>query len=140
MWTEEFHYDTLSFTWQVKPTICLKLFKFKRKEEMRHPFDLGKDELRSLDLNSVQDLTDVESESVSGGQAVSQTLTAVGPGESGESGGGMTTMAVGEEGGSNGYTMALTLSSGETGEGGGSGPFVMPTIPISFPGSSPSAL
>lgn len=67
---------------------------------MRHPFDLGKDELQSLDLNSVQDLTDVESESVSGGQAVSQTLTAVGPGESGESGGGgMTTMAVGEEGG-----------------------------------------
>jgi hypothetical protein len=80
---------------------------------MRHPFDLGKDELQSLDLNSVQDLTDVESESVSGGQAVSQTLTAVGPGESGESGGGMmTTMAVGEEGG--GMT---TKAVGE--EGGG---------------------
>jgi hypothetical protein len=68
---------------------------------MRHPFDLDKDELQSLDLNPVQDLTDIESESVSGGkQTVSQTLTAVGPGESGESGGGMmTTMAVGEEGG-----------------------------------------
>jgi hypothetical protein len=86
---------------------------------MRHPFDLGKDELQSLDLNSVQDLTDIESESVSGGQAVSQTLTAVGPGESGESGGGgMTTMAVGEEGG------------GWPGHGG----------TPSWPGSSPSPL
>jgi hypothetical protein len=80
---------------------------------MRHPFDLGKDELQSLDLNSVQDLTDVESESTNGGRAVSQTLTAVGPGESGESGGGMmTTLAVGEEGGD-----MTTMAVGE--EGGG---------------------
>jgi hypothetical protein len=76
----------------------LKLFKVKRKKEMRHPFDLGKDELQSLDLNSVQDLTDIESESVSGGKSEYSTMAA--GGEAGESGGGMmTTMAVGEEGG-----------------------------------------
>jgi hypothetical protein len=91
---------------------------------MRHPFDLDKDELQTLDLNSLKDLTDPESESISGGQSVSQTLTAVGPGESGESGGHASTMAVGEEGGD-----ATTLAVGEEG-GGWSVPW--PDMPSPF--------
>jgi hypothetical protein len=78
----------------------------KGDKEMRHPFDLDKDELQALDLNSLKDLTDAESESMSGGQTDVSTMAM------GEEGGDATTLAVGEEGGD-----ATTLALGE--EGGG---------------------
>jgi hypothetical protein len=62
---------------------------------MRHPFDLNIDELQALNLDDVDSLTDEQSASIQGG--VSQTLTAVGPNESGESGGAVT-MALPETG------------------------------------------
>ncbi|NJK30492.1 MAG: hypothetical protein HC940_10260 [Acaryochloris sp. SU_5_25] len=67
---------------------------------MRHPFDLNIDELQALNLDEVDSLTDEQSASIQGG--VSQTLTAVGPNESGESGGGAITNAspIPPEGGS----------------------------------------
>ncbi|NJM65255.1 MAG: hypothetical protein HC851_06060 [Acaryochloris sp. RU_4_1] len=66
---------------------------------MRHPFDLNIDELQALNLDEVDSLTDEQSASIQGG--VSQTLTAVGPNESGESGGNVSAaLSIPPEGGS----------------------------------------
>lgn len=64
---------------------------------MSHPFDLNIEELTALNLDEVDPITDEQAASIQGGSA-SQTLTAVGPNESGESGN-VTTLALGEEGG-----------------------------------------
>lgn len=67
---------------------------------MHHPFNLSIDELVAINIDGVAQLTDDESATIQGGNPyVSQTLTAVGPNESGEAGGSPTTLAVGEEGG-----------------------------------------
>ena len=79
---------------------------------MSHPFDLDLKALTALDLDAVDPITDDQAASIQGGSA-SQTLTAEGPGESGESGN-VTTLALGEEGGTYDFP------------------------PINFPGGGPS--
>ncbi|WP_299413016.1 hypothetical protein [Acaryochloris sp. IP29b_bin.148] len=78
---------------------------------MSHPFNLDLKALAALDLDVVDPVTDDQAASIQGGS--SQTLTAVGPGESGESGN-VTTLALGEEGGTYDFP------------------------PINFPGGGPS--
>lgn len=64
---------------------------------MSHPFNLNLEKLVHLNLDVVEPIADEQAASVQGGSP-SQTLTAVGPNESGESGS-VTTLALGEEGG-----------------------------------------
>ncbi|WP_299485834.1 hypothetical protein [Acaryochloris sp. IP29b_bin.137] len=66
---------------------------------MSHPFELDIHELTALHLEGIESIPDNQAASVQGGSyPPSQTLTAVGPNESGESGN-VTTLALGEEGG-----------------------------------------
>jgi len=85
---------------------------------MRHPFELEISELENLNL-SLQELTDEDAEKVAGGSNV--TTLAIG-----EEGGSFTTLAIGEEGGDftsaaigeeGGDPVFTTLAIGE--EGGG---------------------
>lgn len=65
---------------------------------MSHPFELDIHELTALQ-EGIESIPDDQAASVQGGSyPTSQTLTAVGPNESGESGN-VTTLALGEEGG-----------------------------------------
>lgn len=59
---------------------------------MRHPFELTSAELKDLELDFGEPLTDEEAAKVSGGENL--TTQALG-----EEGGGATTQALGEEGG-----------------------------------------
>lgn len=80
---------------------CLIIALAKHGESlMRHPFDLNIEELSNLQIDEVAQLSDAQAAAIQGGSyPVSHTLTAVGPHESGESGGGVSTAALGEEGG-----------------------------------------
>lgn len=101
---------------------------------MHHPFASDLSILKSIELKLTEPLVDEEAATIQGGRrTVSQTLTAPQPPhESGEDGGVMTTMAVGEEGGGC-YT---TLAMGEEGGmGGGFPPMAFPKFPQpEFPG------
>lgn len=66
---------------------------------MSHPFELDINKLAALNLEGVESIPEDQAASIQGGShPTSQTLTAVGPNESGESGN-LTTLALGEEGG-----------------------------------------
>ena len=80
---------------------------------MRHPFELEIADIEIIEASQIQELTDEETQDISGGRSDKVTTLALG-----EEGGGVTTLALGEEGGCFiNPPIATTLALGE--EGGG---------------------